>query len=40
MLPDFTYSECLKRLNLLPLAYRREIKDLSTIYKLEREYFF
>ena len=28
MLPNFCYNEHLKRLNLLPLVYHREIKDL------------
>ena len=35
MLPDFSYNERLKRLNLLPLVYCREVKDLSTFYKLK-----
>ena len=35
MLPDFSYNERLKHLNLLPLVYRREVKDLSTFYKLK-----
>lgn len=39
MLPDFSYNERLKRLNLLPLVYRREVKDLSTFYKLKCGYF-
>ena len=39
MLPDFCYNERLKRLNLLPLVYRREVKDLSTFYKLKYGHF-
>lgn len=39
MLPDFSYNECLKRLNLLPLVYRRAVKDLSTFYKLKFGHF-
>ena len=34
MLPGFSYNERLKRLNLLPLVCRREVKDLPTFYKL------
>ena len=39
MLPDFSYNERLKRLNLLPLVYRREFKDLSTFYQLKCGHF-
>ena len=39
MLPDFSYNERLKRLNLLPLVYRREVKDLTTFYKLKCGHF-
>ena len=35
MLPNRSYNERLKRLALLPLVYRREVKDLSTFYKLK-----
>ena len=35
MLPNLNYNERLKRLDLLPLVYRREVKDLSTFYKLK-----
>ena len=35
MLANFSYNERLKRLSLLPLVYRREVKDLSTFYKLK-----
>ena len=35
MLPNLSYNERLKRLDLLPLVYRREVKDLSTFYKLK-----
>ena len=38
-LPDFSYNECLKRLNLLPLVYHRKVKDLSTFYKLKCGHF-
>ena len=34
MLPNLSCNERLKRLDLLPLVYRREVKDLSTLYKL------
>ena len=34
MLPDFSYNERLKRLNLVTLVYRREVKDLSTFLNL------
>ena len=34
MLPDFSYNERLKRLNLLPLFYRREVKVLSNCGKV------
>jgi len=39
MLPDVSYNERLKRLNLLPLVYRREVKDLSIFYKLKCGHF-
>ena len=35
MLPNLSYNERLKRLDLLPLVNRREVKDLSTFYKLK-----
>ena len=35
MLPNLSYNEHLKRLALLPLVYRGEVKDLSTFYKLK-----
>ena len=34
MLPNLSYNERLKRLDLLALVYRREVKDLSSFYKL------
>ena len=27
LLPNLTYNECLQQLNLLPLVYKREVKD-------------
>ena len=33
------YNERVKRLNLLPLVYRREVKDLSTFYKMKNGHF-
>ena len=35
LLPDLPYCEWLQRLNLLPLIYRREIKDLTTFHKMK-----
>ena len=35
MLPNLSYNERLKRLAQLPLVYRREVKELSTFYKLK-----
>lgn len=34
LLPDLSYCERLQRLDLLPLVYRREIKDLTTFHKM------
>ena len=34
LLPKLSYNERLKQLDLLPLVYRREVKDLVTFYKL------
>lgn len=39
LLPDLTYIERLQKLNLLPLVYRREVKDLITFYKLKSGYY-
>ena len=39
MLPDFSYNQRLKRLNLLPLVQHREVKDLTTFYKLKCGHF-
>ena len=39
MLPDLSYNEHLKRLKLPPLVYRREVKDLTTFYKLKCGHF-
>ena len=35
LLPDLPYCERLQRLNLLPMVYRREIKDLTTFHKMK-----
>ena len=35
LLPNLTYNERLQQLNLLPLVYRREVRDLTTFYKLK-----
>ena len=35
LLPNLTYNERLQQLNLLPLVYRREVKDITTFYKLK-----
>ena len=35
LLPNLTYSERLQQLKLLPLVYRREVKDITTFYKLK-----
>ena len=35
LLSDLPYCERLQRLNLLPLVYRREIKDLTTFHKMK-----
>ena len=34
LLPKLSYNEQLKQLDLLPLVYRREVKDLVPFYKL------
>ena len=39
LLPDLTYTERLHRLDLLPLVHRREVKDLSTFYKMKCGYY-
>ena len=35
LLPNLNYNERLQQLNLLPLVYRREVKDITTFYKLK-----
>ena len=35
LMPELEYKERLRRLDLLPLLHRREIKDLTTFYKLK-----
>ena len=35
LLPNLTYNERLQQLNLLSLVYRREVKDITTFYKLK-----
>ena len=39
ILPGLNYNERLQKLNLLPLVYRREVKDLTTFYKLKCGYY-
>ena len=39
LLPNLTYNERLQQLNLLPLVYRREVKDITTFYKLKCGYY-
>ena len=39
LLPNLTYNECLQHLNLLPLVYQREVKDITTFYKLKCGYY-
>ena len=39
LLPNLTYNERLQQLNLLPLVYQREIKDITTFYKLKFGYY-
>ena len=36
---NLTYSERLQQLNLLPLVYQREVKDITTFYKLKCGYY-
>ena len=35
LLPEISYNEGLERLDLLPLVYQREVRDLVTFYKLK-----
>ena len=35
LLPDLPYCERLQRLTVLPLVYRRKIKDLTTFHKMK-----
>ena len=35
LLPNLTYNDRLQQLNLLPLVYRREVKDITTFFKLK-----
>ena len=35
LLPKLSYNEWLEQLDLLPLVYRREVRDLVTFYKLK-----
>ena len=39
LIPNLTYNERLQQLNLLPLVYRREVKDITTFYKLKSGYY-
>ena len=39
LLPNSTYNERLQQLNLLPLVYQREVKDITTFYKLKCGYY-
>src|SRR6056300_1248424 len=39
ILPGLNYNERLNKLNLLPLVYQREMKDLTTFYKLKSGYY-
>jgi hypothetical protein len=39
LLPEFDYKERLRRLDLLPLLYRREKKDLTTFYKMKSGFY-
>ena len=39
LLPNLTYNERLQQLNLLPLVYQREVKDITTFYKLKCGYY-
>ena len=39
LLPNLTYNERLQQLNLLPLVYQREVKDITTFYKLKCDYY-
>ena len=39
LLPNLTYNERLQQLNLLPLVYQREVKDITTFYKLNCGYY-
>ena len=34
-LPNLTYNKRLQQRNLLPLVYRREVKDITAFYKLK-----
>ena len=35
MLPGLEYPERLRQLDILPLVHRRELKDLTTFYKMK-----
>ena len=35
LLPNLTHNDRLQQLNLRPLVYRREVKDITTFYKLK-----
>ena len=39
LLPNLTYNERLQQLNLLPLVYQREVKGITTFYKLKCGYY-
>ena len=39
LLPNLTYNERLQQLNLLPLVYQREVKDITTFFKLKWGYY-
>ena len=39
LLPNLTYNERLQQLNLLPFVYQREVKDITTFYKLKCGYY-
>ena len=39
LLTNLTYNERLQQLNLFPLVYQREVKDITTFYKLKCGYY-
>ena len=39
LLPKLNYNERLQQLNLLPLVYQREVKDITTFYKVKCGYY-